>query len=129
MGFYAAYLLSWAAIGRSLGLGAVFLAGIAVAAAQAVWHYTLIRDRSREGCFRAFRENHWVGCAVFAGATELARRSPETPATLRERVTSKGGTTYAALTALNEAGVNTAFIAALKAAQDRARELGDEFGR
>ena len=75
MGFYAAYLLSWAAIGRSLGLGTVFLAGIAVAAAQAVWHYTLIRDRSREGCFRAFRENHWVGCAVFAGvALDLALR-------------------------------------------------------
>ena len=75
MGFYAAYLLSWAAIGRSLGLGAVFLAGIAVAALQVGWHYTLIRDRSREGCFRAFRENHWVGCAVFAGvAADLALR-------------------------------------------------------
>ncbi|MDP4301574.1 pyrroline-5-carboxylate reductase [Leptothrix discophora] len=70
-----------------------------------------------------------LAIATFAGATELARRSPETPATLRERVTSKGGTTYAALTALNEAGVNTAFITALKAAQARARELGDEFGR
>jgi 4-hydroxybenzoate polyprenyltransferase len=75
MGFYAAYLLSWAAIGRALGLGAVFLAGIALAAAQAAWHYTLIRDRSREGCFRAFRENHWLGCAVFAGvALDLALR-------------------------------------------------------
>jgi len=75
MGFYAAYLLSWAAIGRSLGLGGMFLIGIAVAAAQAVWHYTLIRDRSRDGCFRAFRENHWLGCAVFAGvALDLALR-------------------------------------------------------
>ena len=75
MGFYAAYLLSWAAIGRALGLGAVFLAGIALAATQAAWHYTLIRDRSREGCFRAFRENHWLGCAVFSGvALDLALR-------------------------------------------------------
>ena len=75
MGFYAAYLLSWAVIGRALGLGAVFMAGIAVAAAQAVWHYTLIRQRSREGCFRAFRENHWLGFAVFAGvALDLALR-------------------------------------------------------
>ncbi len=75
MGFYAAYLLSWAAIGRSLGLGGVFLAGIAVAAAQAVWHYLLIRDRSRAGCFTAFRQNHWLGCAVFAGvALDLAVR-------------------------------------------------------
>jgi 4-hydroxybenzoate polyprenyltransferase len=38
-----------------------------VAAAQAVWHYRLIRRREREGCFRAFRLNHWIGCALFAG--------------------------------------------------------------
>ena len=75
MGFYAAYLLSWAAIGRLLGLGAVFLLGIALAAAQAAWHYRLIRDRSRDGCFRAFRENHWLGFTVFAGvALDLALR-------------------------------------------------------
>ncbi len=75
MGFYAAYLLSWAVIGRLLGLGGVFLAGIALAAAQAVWHYTLIRDRSRDGCFKAFRANHWLGFSVFAGvALDLALR-------------------------------------------------------
>jgi 4-hydroxybenzoate polyprenyltransferase len=75
MGFYAAYLLSWAVIGRSLGLGAVFLVGIAAAAAQAAWHYRLIRDRSRDGCFRAFRENHWLGATVFAGVVlDLALR-------------------------------------------------------
>lgn len=75
MGFYAAYLLGWAAIGRSLGLGGWFLAGVAVAAVQAAWHYTLIRDRSRDGCFRAFRQNHWLGFAVFAGvAVDLAWR-------------------------------------------------------
>lgn len=67
MGFYAVYLLSWALIGRSLGLGGVYLLGIAAAALQAAWHWTLIRDRSRDGCFRAFRANHWVGFAVFAG--------------------------------------------------------------
>jgi 4-hydroxybenzoate polyprenyltransferase len=75
MGFYAAYLLSWAVIGRSLGLGLVFLLGVAAAAAQAAWHYTLIRDRSRDGCFKAFRQNHWLGCTVFAGvALDLALR-------------------------------------------------------
>jgi len=75
MGFYAAYLLSWALLGRSLGLGKVFLLGIAVAAAQALWHYTLIRNRSREGCFKAFRLNHWLGFAVFAGtALDLSLR-------------------------------------------------------
>ena len=73
--FYAAYLGSWAALGLSLGLGRVFLLGIVAAAAQAVWHYTLIRHRTREGCFKAFRLNHWLGFAVFAGvALDLALR-------------------------------------------------------
>ena len=75
MVFYATYLLSWALLGRAMGLGGVYLLGIAAAALQALWHYTLIRTRSREGCFRAFRLNHWVGCAVFAGvALDLALR-------------------------------------------------------
>ena len=75
MGFYAAYLLSWALLGRALGLGVVFLLGIGAAALQALWHFTLIRTRSREGCFKAFRLNHWVGFAVFAGvAVDLALR-------------------------------------------------------
>ena len=69
-----------------------------------------------------------LALATISGATELARRSDESPATLRERVTSKGGTTYAALTAMNTAGMQESFIAALQAAQTRARELGDEFG-
>ncbi len=67
MAFYAAYLLVWAAAGVQRGLGAAYFAGIALAAGLAVWHHTLIRDRSREGCFRAFRLNHWLGLAVFAG--------------------------------------------------------------
>lgn len=67
MAFYVVYLAVWAAIGQRLGLGAAYFAGIAVAAGQAGWHFTLIRDRSRDGCFRAFRLNHWVGLAVFAG--------------------------------------------------------------
>jgi 4-hydroxybenzoate polyprenyltransferase len=75
MAFYALYLLSWATIGRALGLGAWFLAGIAIAAAQALWHFRLIRGRTREGCFRAFRANHWLGFAVFAGtALDLAAK-------------------------------------------------------
>jgi len=69
-----------------------------------------------------------LALATFAGATELARRSDEPPSVLRERVTSKGGTTHAALTAMGEAGMAPAFIAALEAAQRRARELGDAFG-
>jgi pyrroline-5-carboxylate reductase len=69
-----------------------------------------------------------LALATFAGATELARRSDEPPAVLRERVTSKGGTTFAALTAMQAAGVGPAFVEAIRAAQRRAAELGDEFG-
>jgi 4-hydroxybenzoate polyprenyltransferase len=75
MAFYALYLLSWGVLGRMLGLGPWFLAGIGTAAAQAAWHVTLIRSRSREGCFKAFRANHWLGFAVFSGtAIDLALR-------------------------------------------------------
>ena len=62
-------------LGRLLGLGAWFYAGVAAAAAQALWHFTLIRTRSRDGCFKAFRLNHWLGFALFAGvALDLALR-------------------------------------------------------
>ena len=67
MACYAIFIATWAAIGARLGLGWPYFAGLAAAAAIAGWHYTLIRDRSRAGCFRAFRLNHWVGFAVFAG--------------------------------------------------------------
>jgi 4-hydroxybenzoate polyprenyltransferase len=66
--FYALHLVSWAWIGRLLGLGGWFLLGVAAAVAQAAWHVALIRTRSREGCFKAFRLNHWLGFALFAGA-------------------------------------------------------------
>jgi pyrroline-5-carboxylate reductase len=70
-----------------------------------------------------------LALATFQGAAALAQASPETPAVLRERVTSKGGTTYAALTSMEGSGVKPAIVKALKAAQRRAAELGDEFGR
>src|SRR4051812_36185091 len=65
--FYAAFLAIWALVGARLGYGWPYGLGLAAAAAIACWHYTLIRDRTREGCFRAFRLNHWLGFAVFAG--------------------------------------------------------------
>ena len=68
-----------------------------------------------------------LALATFAGATSLAQASQDPPELLRERVTSKGGTTFAALAALEASGVKAAFVNALKAAQQRARELGDEF--
>lgn len=67
MAFYAAYLAIWGGLGFGEGLGLFFALGLAAAAAQVLWHGTLIRDRSRDGCFRAFQLNHWVGFAVFAG--------------------------------------------------------------
>jgi 4-hydroxybenzoate polyprenyltransferase len=65
--FYGLYLAIWGVIGVQLRFGAAYFAGIAVAAGIALWHFTLIRDRSRDGCFRAFRLNHWIGFVVFAG--------------------------------------------------------------
>src|SRR4029079_7181038 len=73
MAFYALYLASWGAIGASLGLGWPYAAGLAAAAALAIWHWTLIRTRTREGCFRSSRLTHWVGCAVFAGVVAASR--------------------------------------------------------
>jgi len=61
---------------------------------------------------------------TFAGAAALAAQSSEPPEVLRERVTSKGGTTYAALTSLQDSGVKAAFVRALHAARNRAEELG-----
>ena len=75
MGFYGAFLAIWGLTGLQLGLGQAFALGLTAAGAQALWHWTLIRDRSRDGCFRAFRLNHWIGFALFAGiAIDLARR-------------------------------------------------------
>ena len=73
--FYAAYLLVWAAVGMNLRMGWPYFAGLVVAALVACWHFTLIRGRSREGCFRAFRLNHWLGLAVFAGVVANSMRS------------------------------------------------------
>ena len=67
MGCYAAYLLVWAVVGRQLGLAWPYFAGLLGAAGIAAWHGSLIRDRSRDGCFKAFRLNHWLGFVVFAG--------------------------------------------------------------
>lgn len=63
------------------------------------------------------------------GAARLAAGSDEAPAVLRERVTSKGGTTAAALASMAESGVFDAIVTAVKAAEARSRELGDALGR
>jgi 4-hydroxybenzoate polyprenyltransferase len=58
-------LLVW--VGVLARLGGAYYAGLAVAAGMMGYHFRLIRARSREGCFRAFRHNNWVGAAVFGG--------------------------------------------------------------
>ena len=70
-----------------------------------------------------------LGVETFRGASELARRSDESAEVLRERVTSKGGTTYAALTRMDAEGIKARFGQALQAAEQRSRELGAEFGK
>jgi 4-hydroxybenzoate polyprenyltransferase len=64
---YALFIASLAAIGVWQRYGPFYFAGVAVAAAVAISHYRLIRGRTREGCFKAFLGNNWVGAAVFAG--------------------------------------------------------------
>ncbi|MSQ73135.1 MAG: 4-hydroxybenzoate octaprenyltransferase [Betaproteobacteria bacterium] len=64
---YGATLALLAAIGRVSGLGVWYFAGLAVAAGMMGYHYTLIRGRSREGSFRAFNHNNWVGGVIFIG--------------------------------------------------------------
>ena len=66
MGFYAAYLLVWGAV-LDAPHHLWVQVGLALAAMQAAWHFVLIKDRTRDGCFKAFRLNHWVGFTVFAG--------------------------------------------------------------
>ncbi len=70
-----------------------------------------------------------LAVATFSGAASLAAASTESPEVLRQRVTSKGGTTYAALTAMEASGMKASFVKAMQAAEARARELGDEFGK
>ena len=67
MVFYVLFLAIWVLALIPYALGAIFYIAIGVAALQALWHWQLIRSRQRDGCFKAFRLNHWLGCAVFAG--------------------------------------------------------------
>jgi 4-hydroxybenzoate polyprenyltransferase len=58
-------ILAW--VGQLLHFGVFYYFGLVVAAQLAIYHYTLIKDRGREGCFKAFMHNNWLGTAVFAG--------------------------------------------------------------
>ena len=67
MVFYAIYLSIWLWIAARHAPSAILYIAFALTAAQALWHYTLIRGRTREGCFVAFKQNHWLSATVFAG--------------------------------------------------------------
>jgi pyrroline-5-carboxylate reductase len=93
-----------------------------------VFYFLEAMTRAGVGMGLSEQQAHQLAVGTFVGASELARRSDEPPAVLRERVTSKGGTTYAALTSLERDAVGESFVRAMEAAQQRAQELGDEFG-
>jgi 4-hydroxybenzoate polyprenyltransferase len=67
MSFYALHVAGWGVLLYDQGLAWPWYAALALAAVQAGWHYRLIKDRTREGCFQAFRLNHWLGATLFAG--------------------------------------------------------------
>jgi 4-hydroxybenzoate polyprenyltransferase len=64
---YLIYIVIWDVALMQYAQGAIFTIAFALAFGQVAWHYTLIRKRSREGCFKAFRLNHWLGFTLFAG--------------------------------------------------------------
>ncbi|MFK3741110.1 pyrroline-5-carboxylate reductase [Massilia sp. TN1-12] len=70
-----------------------------------------------------------LALATFTGAAQLAAQSDDSVEVLRQRVTSKGGTTHAAITSMEGAGVKEAIVAAMKAAAARGKELGEELGK
>jgi pyrroline-5-carboxylate reductase len=73
-------------------------------------------------------QSHQLAVGTLVGAAELARSSSDTPKVLREKVTSKGGTTFAALTVMQNKSVHGSLVEAMQAAHDRAQSLGKELG-
>lgn len=70
LGIMAFFVVCWVLTAWALAplaLGWPFWLGMAVAAVQIAWHYTLIKDRTREGCFVGFSKSHWIGASMFAG--------------------------------------------------------------
>ena len=67
LGFYLVHLAIWSTVMRGRIGMALWLGVMAVALAQVVWHGVLIHDRTRDGCFMAFRLNHWLGFSLFGG--------------------------------------------------------------
>ncbi|MEM1071342.1 MAG: pyrroline-5-carboxylate reductase [Planctomycetota bacterium] len=98
----------------------------AVAGSGPAYVFSLAEAMERAGAEVGLPAEHIraIVAETIAGSAELLSCSSDDPATLRQRVTSKGGTTAAALSVLDEAGVGDAFVRAIEAARDRGRELG-----
>ena len=67
MAFYLVFIEGWFVLLLGEGLGWVWFFALALASLQAAWHFKLIKHRTREGCFQAFRLNHWLGATLFVG--------------------------------------------------------------
>ena len=94
-----------------------------------VFYFIEAMQKAAEELGFTSEQGRQLAMATFAGAVQLAMNSPESVSTLRERVTSKGGTTYAALTSLEQSEVEKSIIKAIAAAAKRSKDLGEEFGR
>jgi pyrroline-5-carboxylate reductase len=93
-----------------------------------VFYFIEAMQQAAEEMGLSAEQGKQLALATFTGAAQLAQQSSEPVALLRERVTSKGGTTYAALTSMQGSDVKAAIITAMKAAAARGKELGDELG-
>jgi len=94
-----------------------------------VFYFIEAMERAATEMGLSAEQGRKLAVETFRGAAALAAESPEPVSTLRERVTSKGGTTYAALTSMDAGGIKDAFVRAMHAAAARGREMGAEFGK
>lgn len=94
-----------------------------------VFYFIEAMQRAAEEMGFTAEQGRQLSISTFVGAAQLAAQSDEAAAVLRQRVTSKGGTTHAAITSMDDSGVSDAIVKALKAASQRGKELGDEFGK
>jgi pyrroline-5-carboxylate reductase len=94
-----------------------------------VFYFIEAMERAATEMGLSAEQGRKLAVETFRGAAALAAESPEPVSTLRERVTSKGGTTYAALTSMDAGGIKDAFVRAMHAAATRGREMGAEFGK
>ena len=93
-----------------------------------VFHFIEAMQQAAQELGLNAEQGRQLAIATFTGAAQLAAQSNEPVSLLRERVTSKGGTTFAALTSMEQDNVKGAIVRAIKAAHARSRELGDELG-